>query len=139
MLLPKLDSIAFSSYPAGHFQNLAPEHYAVGYFSKPSEIAPDLPIMLAEFGVDGGIGSGLTERQQAELLQRMIGEFAAVNPVALVYYQPFDMNYLGQPKWFKDLWSTTGLARLDGTAKDSYFVWSDLFRLGTITSDDTPQ
>ena len=139
MLLPKLDSIAFSSYPAGHFQNLAPENYPVGYFSKPSEIAPDLPIMLAEFGVDGGIGSGLTERQQAELLQRMIGEFAAVNPVALVYYQPFDMNYLGQPKWFKDFWSTIGLARLDGTAKDSYFVWSDLFRLGTITLDDKPQ
>ena len=90
--------------------------------------SPDLPIMLPEFGVAGGAGSSLTEIQQAELLQRMIGELAAVHPVALVYYQPFDLNYLGQPPMFKDWWSTIGLGRRDGTAKSSYFVWRDLFR-----------
>jgi hypothetical protein len=102
----------------------------VGYFSRPGDIAPELPIMLAEFGVAGGAGADLSELQQAELLRRMIGEFAAANAVALVYYQPFDMSYLGQPQQFKDMWSTVGLARLDGTAKNSYFVWRDLFQLG---------
>jgi hypothetical protein len=89
-----------------------------------------LPIMLPEYGVDGGGNSGLTELQQAMLLQRMIAEFDAVNPVALVYHQPFDMSYQGQPQWYKDLWSGIGLGRADGTSKYSYFIWRDLFRLG---------
>jgi hypothetical protein len=138
MLLPKLDSIAFSSYPVGRFGARPPWAYPVDYFSRPADIAPGLPILLAEFGVAGGAGAQLNEFQQAELLRRMIGEFATVNPVALVYYQAFDMSYLGQPQMFKDLWSTIGLARLDGTAKRSYFVWHDLFQLGNeLPADDS--
>jgi hypothetical protein len=122
MLLPKLDSIAFSSYPV--------LRYPAGYFSRARDIAPNLPILAAEFGVAGGEGATWTESQQVELLQRMIEELAAANPVALVYYQPFDMNYLGQPQFFKDTWSRIGLGRMDGSPKSSFVLWRELSRLG---------
>lgn len=130
MLLPKLDSIAFSSYPTGQFPGQDPSSYPPGYFSRPSDIAPGLPIMLNEFGVGGGGSSGLTNTQQAELLKRMIQEFASVNPVAIVMFQAYDLNYLGQPMWFKDIFSPVGIAQMDGKIKPAYFVWKELFKLG---------
>lgn len=128
-LLPKIDSIAFSSYPTGQFPGQDPSLYPVGYFSRPSDIAPTLPIMLNEFGAGGGGSSGLTHAQQAALLKRMIQEFSAVNPVAVIMYQAYDLNYLGQPMAFKDTFSPIGLAEMDGKVKPAYFVWKELFKL----------
>lgn len=129
MLLPKIDSIAFSSYPTGQFPGQDPSVYPSGYFSRPSDIAPGLPIMLNEFGVGGGGSSGLTYAQQADLLKLMNQEFASVNPVAVVLYQAYDLNYLGQPMWFKDYFSPIGLAEMDGKVKPAYFVWKELLKL----------
>jgi hypothetical protein len=76
-LLPHLDSVAYSTYPSVSLPGIPPADYPPGYFARPHDLAPDLPILVPEFGMAGGGDSGYTEAEQATVLRLMLTEMAA--------------------------------------------------------------
>lgn len=122
-LRPYIDSIAFSTYPNASLHGMPTNQYPAGYFSRPAEIDPSLPIFVPEFGMAGGGSSGFSEAEQAWVLRRMLSELAAANPVALIWYQAYDMLYLGAPITFQQWFDHEGMHSLDGTPKESYVIW----------------
>jgi hypothetical protein len=127
-LLPHLDSVAFSTYPSVSLPGVPVADYPPGMFARPRDIAPDLPILVPEFGMGGGGDSGYTEAEQAEALGRMLIEMAEAAPVALIWFSLYDQPYYGVPAWFK-IFKHLGLHGPDGTPKQSFVVWKKLHAL----------
>ena len=120
-LLPELDFIGYSAYP-GPFPGL-PADPPAGYFVKAREVAPDLPLVVPEFGIPGGSGAILTEAEQALVLERMFREFSTANVEFVAWYHCFDYHYLGAPAWFEQAFSKIGLHYQDGTPKEAWAAW----------------
>ena len=127
-LLPHLDSVAFSTYPSVSLAGTGALDYPQGYVARPHDIAPDLPILVPEFGTAGGGDSGFTEAQQAEVLARMLVDLAAVRPVALIWFSLYDQPYFGVPAWFK-IFKHLGFRGQDGTPKPGLVLWNKLHAL----------
>ncbi len=123
MLLPKLDSIAYSTYPNVSLQNMDIADYPPGYFIRAAEVASELPIMIPEFGMVGGGGSSFTEAEQAWVLRTMLSEFSSIDTAALIWYSAYDQPFFGQVPWFKEAFSFLGLMGMDATPKESFVVW----------------
>jgi hypothetical protein len=127
-LRPHIDSVAYSTYPSASLQGVAIADYPAGYFARPHDIAPELPILVPEFGTAGGEDSGYTEAEQAWVLRRMLTEMAAANPVALIWYSLYDQPYYGVPAWFK-IFCHLGMHGPDGTPRESFVLWKKLHAL----------
>lgn len=128
-LIPKIDSIAFSTYPNVSLDPHPPRTFPSGYFSRPREIAPELPILVPEFGVAGGGDTGFSESEQAGILRQMLKEFAAADPVALIWYSLYDQTYLGSPSWFKQAFRYFGMYDFSGTPKEVFILWKKVHEL----------
>jgi hypothetical protein len=128
-LLGGVDSIAYSIYPNTALPDLPVASYPPGYFSRPADIAPHLPVLVPELGMAGGDGSGYTDSEQAAVLSTMLAELATVDPVAVIWFQLFDRLYLEAPQWVSDAFDHIGLFDLAGTPKESFVVWQKTFSL----------
>jgi hypothetical protein len=128
-LIPKIDSIAFSTYPNVSLDPDPPRTFPPGYFSRPREIAPELPILVPEFGAAGGGDTGFSESEQAGILRQMLTEFAAADPAALIWYSLYDQTYLGSPSWFKQAFRYLGMRDFSGTPKEVFILWKKVHEL----------
>lgn len=121
-LLPWIDSVAYSTYPNSVFQSV--DQIPDGYFSGPSAIAPELPLVLPEFGMTSG--GSFTPPEQQWVLQRILEEIVPLNPEALIWYQIYDDAYLGLGAWAQDLFSAIGFFDGEGRPKPVLSTWLGL-------------
>jgi hypothetical protein len=128
-LLGGVDSIAYSIYPNTALPGLPVASYPPGYFARPSDIAPDLPVLIPELGMAGGDGSSYTQSDQAAALSAMLSELATVNPVTVIWFQLFDRLYLEAPQWVSDAFDHIGMMDLAGTPKESFVIWQKTYAL----------
>lgn len=115
-LLPCIDSVGYSDYPADgtlHVEDIPP-----GYFVAAAAVAPELPLILPEFGYRAD--DVYSESEQEAYLRRAFSELSEHPIRAAVLYSLYDQSYLGTPPWFKEAFGGIGLIRLDGTPKRSY-------------------
>lgn len=125
-LLPNLDSIAYSIYPGVFLAGVPVADWPPGYFTRPAEIAPRLPLFVPEFGVPADGGDEFSEAGQADALRVMLAEFDATYTIALIWWQLYDLPYLGAPQFFKDSFSHIGMHDWFGTPRESFVVWQAL-------------
>ncbi|MEM6989694.1 MAG: hypothetical protein AAF721_04335 [Myxococcota bacterium] len=125
-LLPNLDSIAFSVYPGVFLDGLPVAQWPSGYFSRPAEIAPELPLFVPEFGMPADGAPGLTEVEQADALRAMLLEFDSVYTLGLIWWQLYDLPYLGAPQFFKDSFSHIGMFDWFGRPRESFVIWQSI-------------
>ena len=128
MLLPKIDSIAYSTYPNVLLEGVPVEAYPAGYFSLARDIAPELPILIPEFGMAADGGLLYSERAQADALRQMLTEFAAADPVALVWYQMYDVPYYGFEQ-YQNRFRHIGMHDMSGTPRESFVIWQKIYAL----------
>ena len=131
-LLGGIDSIAYSIYPNTALPDLQVGSYPTGYFARPADIAPDLPVLVPELGMAGGGASSYTQVEQAAVLTTMLRELATVDPVAVIWFQLFDRLYLEAPQWASEAFDHIGMMDLEGTPKESFAVWQRTFELPRI-------
>lgn len=115
-LLPCIDSVGYSDYWADgthHVADIPP-----GYFLAASAVAPELPLILPEFGYRGD--DLYPEAEQEAYLRRVFSELREHSVRAAVLYSLYDQSYLGAPIWFQEAFGGIGMIRLDGTPKRSY-------------------
>jgi hypothetical protein len=125
-LQPQLASVAYSIYP--EVLGLTGVTLTPGYFIKARDIAPELPVMLPEFGVPGGPGAILDYDEQAQLLVRIFSELAQAPVELAVWFSMYDQTYLGVPDDFRRAFSCLGMHRLDGTAKKAWALWRAVYQ-----------
>jgi hypothetical protein len=128
-LLAGIDSIAYSIYPNTAFPGVPVSAYPAGYFARPADIAPELPVLVPEFGMAGGGSSAYSEAEQAEVLEVMLDELATVDPVALIWFQIYDRLYLEAPPWASEAFDHIGMLDLSGTPKTSLALWQKVHDL----------
>lgn len=126
MLLPELDFLAYSAYPGTTYYPAA--DLAAGYFTAAQAVAPDLPLLLPEFGVQGGAGTSLTESEQAAYLERIFEELSTTDVEVACWYAMYDQSYIGSPQWFIDEFGKLGMHRQDGTPKEVWAVMEAAYR-----------
>ncbi|TET34396.1 MAG: hypothetical protein E3J72_14655 [Planctomycetota bacterium] len=134
LLLPELDFVAYSTYP-GTF-GMLPDDYAPGSFTVACDVAPDLPLLIPEFGAPGGVCASLTQAEQAAFLERFFGEISTVKTDAACWYSLYDVDYLGAPAWFSQAFAKLGMFEQDGTAKEVWATWQAAYE--TSNPFDTP-
>jgi hypothetical protein len=122
-LLPKIDSIAFSSYPSYVFSDREPDEYPAGYFVRAGEVAPELPIVIPEFGITGGGISIYSEAEQVQALSLILEELSTAEVQALVWFQANDNLILAQPIWLQEAFQNLGMIDLHGRSKESLALW----------------
>lgn len=125
-LLPELQSIAFSTYPG--VLGLDEKTLAPGYFKKAAEIAPDLPVILPEFGAPGGPTAQLSLDEQVSLTKRIFEEIAQTNLHWACWFSMYDQSYLGVPEDFKVAFRYLGMHTQDGTPKPVWALWNALYQ-----------
>jgi hypothetical protein len=115
-LRPCIDSVGYSTYPADGSRRLS--DLPDGFFNAAAEVAPELPLIIPEFGYrSDGIYS---EEEQEAFLRRVLEELSGFEVVAVVWYSLHDQSYLGVERWFQDAFRHIGLRHLDGTPKRSH-------------------
>jgi hypothetical protein len=127
MLLPQLPSMAFSMYPGTFGTN--PDDLAPGYFTRAREVAPELPILIPEFGVPGGTDAALSEDRQAQILSRIFTELETTKTELACWYAMYDQTYLGAPDWFVNAFNRLGVLTQDRTPKKTWAVWNAVHQL----------
>ncbi len=123
-ILPYCQSVAYSFYsPFADTASLPDD-----YFVKMKELAPDKPILIPEFGCRSDIAQGFSEQIQYDFAKKIITSVAATDPppVAIVWYQMFDTQYLGASEWFKISFATIGLRDYAGTPKMTYVAFQKM-------------
>ncbi len=115
-LLPCIDSVGYSDYPADGARRV--EDIPSGYFVAASAVAPHLPLILPEFGYRAD--EVYSESEQEAYLRRVFAELGEHPVRAAILYSLYDQSYLGSPSWFREAFSGIGLFRLDGSPKRSY-------------------
>jgi len=133
-LLPQLGSIAYSTYP--EVMDLSGVDLAPGYFVKPAEIAPDLPIILLEFGVPGGPDAQISFEDQEQYLERIFQELATVDVELVCWFSIYDQSYLGYPEYLATAFSHIGMHTQDGTPKPVWALWQSVYELNKTYVDD---
>jgi hypothetical protein len=125
-LLPCIESVGYSTYPADGTRRL--EDLPAGYFTAASEVAPDLPLIIPEFGYrSDGVYS---EEEQEAFLRSAIDELSGEQVIALVWYSLNDQTYLGVDAFFQDWFRHIGLRHLDGTPKRAHVLLGRLHNHG---------
>jgi hypothetical protein len=125
-LLPCIESVGYSTYPADGTRRL--EDLPAGYFTAASEVAPDLPLIIPEFGYrSDGVYS---EEEQEAFLRSAIDELSGEQVIALVWYSLNDQTYLGVDAFFQDWFRHIGLRHLDGTPKRAHVLLERLHNHG---------
>ena len=120
-ILPYCQSVAYSFYSPVNDTTMLPNDY----FIKLKELAPDKPILIPEFGCRSDTAQGFSEQIQYDFAKKIISSVAATDPppVAIIWYQMFDNQYLGTPEWFKTSFATIGLRDYAGTPKMTYIAF----------------
>ncbi len=98
-IMPYCESVGYSYYStSGDFSSLPDS-----YFTALKTLAPDKPILIPEFGCTSDSSVGYSEQMQFDFLETVISQIAATTPppLAIIWYQMFDTQYLGTPAWFK--------------------------------------
>ena len=113
-ILPYCSSIAYSFYPNSPDTSI----YVPDYFTLAKELAPDKPLLIPEFGCPSDTALGFSEKIQYQFMRKIVASVAATtpSPVAIIWYQMYDTQYLGAPKWFKQF-ATIGMRDFAGTPK----------------------
>jgi hypothetical protein len=125
-LLPCIESVGYSTYPADGTRRLA--DLPDGFFTAASEVAPELPLIVPEFGYrSDGVYS---EEEQEAFLRRALEELAGEQVVALVWYSLNDQTYFGVEGFFQDWFRHIGLRHLDGTPKRALRLLERVHNLG---------
>jgi len=112
----RIDSVGYSDYwadGARHVEDIPP-----GYFLAASAVAPELPLILPEFGYRAD--EVYSEAEQEAYLRRVFSELRGHPVRAAVLYSLYDQAYLGTATWFTEAFGGIGMIRLDGTPKRSY-------------------
>jgi hypothetical protein len=112
-LLPCIDSVGYSTYPASDGRRL--DDYPPGFFSAASLAAPELPLIVPECGFRGD--TTYPEIEQEAFLRRLLKELASHGAVLAALYSMHDQHYFGAPDFFQEAFDTIGLHFLDGTPK----------------------
>jgi hypothetical protein len=124
-LLPQLQSVAYSTYPCVlGLTGIVPVE---GYFRKPAEIIPELPVLIPEFGVPGGPDAQLSMDEQAQWLSRMLREFSEVNTRLVCWFSMFDQSYFDIPAYFREAFARLGMHDRNGTAKPAWALWNAVY------------
>jgi len=84
---------------------------------------------VPEFGAAGGGDTSFSESEQAGILRQMLQEFAAADPVAVIWYSLYDQTYLGSPPWFKQAFRYLGMHDFSGTPKEVFILWKKVHEL----------
>jgi len=106
-----------------------------GYFLAASAVAPELPLILPEFGYRAD--EVYSEAEQEAYLRRVFSELRGHPVRAAVLYSLDVQAYLGTATWFTEAFGGIGMIRLDGTPKRSYALLHRTRRQQpTATSDD---
>lgn len=113
-LLPCIDSVGFSYYPADGVHHL--EAIPPGMMIAAAAVGPGLPLIVPEFGYRGG-DQVYSEEEQEAFLRRALAELAGHPVVAAVWFSLYDQSYLGAAPFFQDAFRTIGLIRRDGAPK----------------------
>jgi hypothetical protein len=125
-LQPCIDSVGYSTYPADgtlHLQDIPAGHFTVA-----AEVAPELPLIIPEFGYrSDGIYS---EHEQEQFLRRVLEELSGYEVTAVVWYSLHDQSYLGVEQFFKDAFRFIGLRHFDGTPKRAHALLSRIHSAG---------
>lgn len=122
LLLPKLDSVAYSIYCD------KPWELPDGYLTRVRGLNPDLPLFIPEFGVRTYDGVD-DEDDQRRALHVLLEAFGAVETEAVVWCHLYDQDFTGGPDWFKEAFETIGLRRRDGAPKPAHELWKRTFAL----------
>ncbi|MBI4722088.1 MAG: T9SS type A sorting domain-containing protein, partial [Candidatus Stahlbacteria bacterium] len=113
-ILPYCNSIAYSFYPNSPDTSI----YVTDYFTLVKSLAPDKPLLIPEFGCPSDTGLGFSEELQYQFMRKIVAEVSSTtpSPVAIIWYQMYDTQYLGAPEWFKQF-GTIGMRDFAGTPK----------------------
>lgn len=124
-LLPELSSIAFSIYPGlvEMIFDLPTYQLLPGYFIKAGEIAPELPILIPEFGVPGGGDALYSEERQAEILSTILAELDTANVEMVSWYSAYNNRLFDEVPWFSIAFQTVGIHYQSGEPKLVWYTW----------------
>jgi len=116
-LMPCIDSVGFSYYPADGILHL--QQIPDGMMIAAAEVAPALPLIVPEFGFRGG-DDVYTDEEQEAFLRRALAELQGHPVVAAAWYSLYDQTYFGVAPYFQDAFRSIGLIRRDGVPKTSF-------------------
>lgn len=119
-LMPELDSIAFSAYPNA-FEDLTIQSAPAALLAL-SQFAPDLPLLIPEFGIPDS-----SDSQQSELLRRFFTGLSTFSVELACYFSMYDQSYIGSPDWFVQAFGKLGLIDQKGTHKAAWSQWLAIF------------
>jgi len=123
-LLPCIDSVGFSFYPADGVRPV--DDLPDGLMTAASVVAPELPLIVPEFGMrSDGIYS---EADQEGFLRWALADLTAHPTVAAFWYSLHDQTYLGTGFYFQDAFRHVGMFDHKGVPKR---IWKMLQRTRT--------
>lgn len=115
-LIPCIDSVGFSLYPADG--TLHAGDLPDGLMTAAASVAPELPLIVPEFGFrsDGPY----SESEQERFLRWALADLATHPTVAAIWYSLHDQTYLGAAPFFQEAFRHIGLIGFDGTPKRAW-------------------
>ncbi|MBN2542280.1 T9SS type A sorting domain-containing protein [bacterium] len=127
-IMPYCESVAYSYYSLAGGMAVIPENY----FIIPKDIAPEKPLLIPEFGCRSDESAGYDDDLQFEVTQEVISQVASTEPppVAICWYQMYDVQYLDAPVWFR-AFSSIGLRHFDWTPKKVHAGFRKMLARGT--------
>lgn len=135
-IMPYCASVAYSVYPELEDTALYADPL---FFTRLGEIAPEKPLLIAEFGIRSDTLQGFSEDIQLDFLQKALTALAGTtpSPYAVIWYGMHDTPYFGiWDHWFVEAFSTIGLKDYLGTSKKSFAALRRMRELERI--DEAP-